>query len=206
MAELVFLEDYKLYKSLTNTTNDELREQLILQVSDVVETYCNRKFTDYASSPGITEYFDARNTEVWLTHFPIIEITYLGVSNDGGLNYTELSEADSAGEGYFLYSEDGKVSTQKEDIPFLYYVRHPYKSLKIIYTAGYSDADALPWDLKMAVMDLVHYYEHSEQTVSKSLNAATLENPMPYNNVNFPPHITRILNNYRIPYAYTDAL
>lgn len=206
MAELAYLEDYKNYKQITNTVDDEKLEYIIGYVSQIVETYCNRNFLDYASSPGLTEYFDARNTEVWLSQFPILQITYLGVSEDAGKTWTELAEDDSAGDGFFVYYENGKVSTQEEDIPFLKYVKHPYRSLKITYTAGYSDADNLPADLKIAIYDLIHYYHKEEYTTSKALNAATLENPAPYNSVNFPPHIVRILNNYRVPYAYTDAL
>jgi hypothetical protein len=206
MAELVYLDEYKIYKGLTSTEDDARREQLILQVSDIVETYCNRKFIDYSASPGITEYYSALNTEVWLTHFPILEVTYVGVSVDGGQTYTELTEDSAEGTGFFVYHDEGKISTQKWDIPFAYYVQHPHKSLKVTYRAGYEGVDNIPLDLKGAIYDLVHYYEHSEHTVSKSLNAATLENPMPYNNINFPPHITRILNQYRVPYNYMDAM
>lgn len=203
MTDLVELEDYKEYKNITSTEEDTRRQILITQVSSLVENYCNRTFLDYASSPGVTQYFSALNTEVWLSHFPVIAVTYLGVSADGGKTYTELSEDDSGGDGFFVYYDSGKISTQKWGIPFLYSVQHPYKSLKITYTAGYTE---IPEDLKLAVFDLIHYYEHEEQTISKALNAATLENPAPYNNINFPPHIVRILNQYRVPYAYTDAM
>lgn len=206
MAELVYLDEYKIYKGLTSTEDDARREQLILQISEIVENYCNRRFVDYASSPGLTEHFSALNTEVWLTQFPVIDVTYVGVSVDGGQTYTELTEDSADGTGFFVYHDDGKISTQKWGIPFAYYVQHPHKSLKVIYRAGYDGVDNIPLDLKTAVYDLVHYYEHSEQTVSKSLNAATLENPAPYNSINFPPHITRILNQYRVPYAYMDVM
>lgn len=206
MAELVYLDEYKIYKGLTSPEDDPRREQLILQVSDIVETYCNRKFIDYAAAPGITEYYNALNTEVYLTYFPVIAIDTLEVSSDGGKTWTELTQDASDDSGFFVMPDIGKVSTQKWDTPFLYAVQHPYRSLRISYRAGYEGPDNLPLDLKTAIFDLIHYYEHSEHTVSKSLNAATLENPMPYNNINFPPHITRILNQYRAPYAYSDAI
>lgn len=206
MAELVYLDEYKTYKGLTSTEDDTRREQLIIQISQIVETYCNRVFIDYAKSPGIMEYFDALNTEVYLTHFPILEVYSVEVSSDGGQNWTELTENATDGSGYFVIPSVGKVSTQKWNTPFLYAVQHPYRSLRITYRAGFDGQDNLPADLKAAIFDLIHYYEHSEHTVSKSLNAATLENPMPYNNINFPPHITRILNQYRVPYTYSDAI
>ena len=206
MTELVYLDDYKVYKGITSSKDDERREQLIFHVSQMVETYCNRVFIDYASSPGITEYFSALNTEVWLTHFPIIDVSYVGVSIDGGKTYTELTEESSTDDGYYLYPEDGKISTQKWGVPFAYYVTHSHKSLKVTYTAGYSSPDALPDDLKAAIYDLLHYYEHEEHTTNKVLNAAVLENPIPFNNVNFPAHIVRILNQYRVNYAYSEAM
>lgn len=206
MTELVYLDEYKIYKGLTSTEDDARREQLIIQISEMVETYCNRTFIDYSSTPGITEYFNALNTEVWLTHFPILDVTYVGVSVDGGQNYTELTQDDPTGMGFFSYPQDGKISTQKWGIPFARYVQHPYKSLMVTYRAGYDGVDNIPQDLKTAIYDLVHYYENNEHTVSKSLNSSTLENPAPYNSINFPPHITRILNHYRVPYNYMDEM
>ena len=194
--------DYRIYKNLSSPEDDSRREDIILKVSQIVETYCNRKFTDYVTTP-ITEHFNAVESEVYVTHFPVINVSYVGVSVDSGVTYTELTQDDTDASGYFVYPEEGKISTQVWGRPFAYYVQHPYKSLRVTYTAGYT---ALPEDLRTAIFDLVHYYEHSEQTVSKSLNAATLENPAPYNSINFPPHITRILNQYRVPYAYSDAM
>ena len=157
--DLVDLEEYKEYKQITEPATDTYRVALINYVSKLVETYCNRKFLEYASSPGITEYHSALTNRVYLDYFPVIDVTSVEVSADAGNTYTALSE------GY-------------QRTPFLYSCDLEYNSFKVSYTAGYTE---LPQDLKLAVFDLVHYYEHDEATVRKQMMGGTLENPIPFN-------------------------
>jgi hypothetical protein len=72
----------------------------------------------------------------------------------------------------------------------------PYRSLEVTYTAGYTN-DTFPEDLKLALMDLVTYYEETESKPTKSMLGGTLDNPLPYLANSFPPHIRRILDLYR---------
>lgn len=199
-SDLVSLSEYKEYKSITNTEEDSKRLALITSVSQMVETYCNRVFLAYWETP-VKEYFSALNTEVYLSHFPIKEIESVKVSADGGLTYTELSYLDPNKNGYLVNKEDGLIYTQYQHKPFLYTVDRTFNSLEVVYTAGYEE---LPLDLKLAIFDLIHYYEHDERTPTKSMMSATMTTAIPYNDYNFPSHITRVLNMYRMPYCYRE--
>ena len=195
MVDLVDLEEYKEYKEITNTESDARRQSLITYASALVENYCNRKFLEYNTNP-LTEYRSALNTEVYLMQFPILTITSVKTSGDGGKTQEVLTEEDTDDTGFYANYEEGIISPQIAGRPFLYYVDHPHKSLEIVYTAGYA---TLPLDLKLAVFDLVHYYEHEESVITKAL-----DNPFAIAQTNFPAHITRVLNLYRVPYAFVE--
>jgi len=196
--DLVELDEYKEYKQLTNVEQDAKRTALIVYVSQLVESYCNRKFIEYASSPGITEYYSALTNRVYVDQFPIINVYSVEVSSDGGQTYTALVENSSEKDGYIVDVDNGVIMTQLQYKSFLSYCDLEYNSFKVSYTAGYEE---LPKDLKLAIFDLIHYYEKEEMSLRKSLMGAQLENPLPFNDAEFPSHIQRILSLYRAPVA-----
>jgi len=200
MTSLVDLQDYKEYKQITETKTDPYREALITYVSTLVENYCNRKFVEYASSPGVIEYHSALTNRVYLNHFPVLEVYSVETSPDSGNTYTALSEGyQSTNDGYLVDYENAIIMTQNQRTPFLYSCDLEYNSFKVSYRAGYETE--IPSDLQLAIFDLVHYYEHEESSVRKTMMGATLENPLAFNDVDFPAHIKRILSLYRAPVA-----
>ena len=74
MTDLVTLAEYKEYKNITSTNRDGKFQSIIKFASALVENYCARKFMDYASSPGITEWFNSDTEIVYLTHFPLLQV------------------------------------------------------------------------------------------------------------------------------------
>lgn len=196
MADLIELSEYKEYKQITSSTRDGKIQNLITQVSALIENYCARKFLDYASSPGVTEWFDSDSEIVYLKHFPLIGVNSVNTSIDGGLTQVALTENSSTADGYFVDLENAAVRTQKIGTKFLSksYYNTPYRSLEINYNAGYTE---VPEDLKLAVIDLVAYYEDQENKPTQALMGATIENPLPYVANSFPPHIRRVLDLYR---------
>jgi hypothetical protein len=195
MTDLISLDCYKAYKDIKSTGRDGKLQNLITQVSALIENYCNRKFIDYSSSPGITEWFDAKTSEVDLTHFPVIAVAGVTTSVDGGITQLALTEASSNYDGYYIDLQNCRILEQK-GLNFLDSYDIPYRSLEITYTAGYSQ-DGIPEDLKLAVQDLVHYYEENESKPTQTLLGGTRDNPLPYTANSFPAHIRRILDLYR---------
>lgn len=199
MTELVRLDDYKVYKNIKSTDRNGKLQSIIIQASALVENYCARTFIDYASSPGITEWFDSHCEIVYLKQYPLIQVNSVNTSVDGGITQVALTENDSSGAGYFVDLENGTVRTQRKGIRFLdkSYYNTEYRSLEINYNAGYADRDSLPEDLKLAVMDIVAYIEDNENKPTQNLLGATIDNPAPYLANSFPPHIRRVLDLYR---------
>ena len=196
MADLIELDEYKEYKQINSSTRDGKIQTLITQVSSLIENYCARSFTEYASSPGVTEWFDSDTEIVYLKHFPLIGVNSVSISIDGGITQETLTESSTDYDGYFVDLENATVRTQKIGNKFLAKGNYntPYRSLEINYNAGYT---TLPQDLRLAVMDLVAYYEDQENKPTQALMGATIENPLPYAANSFPPHIRRILDLYR---------
>lgn len=197
MTDLIELEDYKQYKNITSSTRDGKLQQLITQVSALIENYCNRRFIQYSTTQNAkVEWHDGMTNKVLLNDFPIIAVISVKTSTDGGLTQGDLVEGDSAQDGYFVDLEDGTVMTQKTINNFIDSYDIPYRSLEITYTAGYTK-DTLPEDLKLCVQDLVHYFEANESKPTQALLGATIDNPIPIPSTSFPPDIRRTLDLYR---------
>ena len=194
MTDLITLSDYKEYKTIKSSTKDGETQNLISQISALVENYCNRIFLDYYST-DITEWFDGKTEIVYLKHFPLVSVNHVYTSVNGGATKVELDLVDSSGVGdYFVDYDNETVRTSVAGTKFITTYNTPYRSLEIVYNAGYEE---VPLDLKLAVLDLVAYYLDSESKPTKSLLGATLDNPLPYLANSFPPHIRRVLDLYR---------
>ena len=101
MTDLVRLSDYKEYKNINSTERDGKFQTIITFASALVENYCARKFIDYASSPGVTEWFDSNQEIVQLKHFPLIQVNSVYTSVDGGLTQVALTQDDSNYAGFY---------------------------------------------------------------------------------------------------------
>lgn len=195
MAELISLDCYKEYKEINSTLRDGKLQSLITRVSGLIETYCNRHFTDYATTAKV-EWHDGKTNRIFLEEFPVINVVSVKTSDDGGVTQTTLTEAAADKDGYFVDLEEGEVFTQQTSKYFIDAYDVSYRSVEVEYTAGYAQDD-LPADLELAVLDLVHYYETNENVPSKSLLGGTIDNAQPYLANSFPPQIRRVLDLYR---------
>ncbi len=197
MADLIELDEYKEYKSINNPNNDGKIVSFIAKISTLIQTYCNRQFLDYSSSPDYkTEWFDGKVNAVDLREFPVIQVISVNTSADGGVTQTVLIESSSGKDGYFVDLPMGRVMTQQTTDKFITSYDTPYRSLEIEYLAGYT-VDTLPEDLKLAVLDLVDYYMDEQRHPTKSLMGATIDNPFPSTGGSFPAHVRRVLDLYR---------
>jgi len=197
MTELIDLDCYKDYKGVTSTTRDGKIQSLITQISALIESYCNRKFVEHSTTDTAkVEWFDGKTNLVYLDEFPVISIVSVTTSGNGGVTQTAMTEGASDKTGFFADLEEGTVFTQISVNDFITDYDVSYRSLEITYKAGYTK-DTLPEDLKLVAMDLVAYYENSENKPTQALFGATIDNPQPYAANSFPPHIRRILDLYR---------
>ena len=190
MADLVTLQDYKDYKGITTTDQDVAYEALITQVSTLVKTYCDRTFVDNYSVDKIESYDGFDNSSIFLSEFPVVSITSVTTSTDGGVTVTPFTD-------YYVDNDTGELTTGNGTM-FIQnaYNSIPFKSLTITYMGGFL---TIPDDLKLVVLDIVYYYHSSSFNPNKRLQSASVDTVSfsKLGDSSYPPHIKRVLDMYR---------
>jgi len=191
MLNLITIDEFKNYKNINSEQYDPIINSLIGSVTSFIKGYTNRDLIDYSLTDKV-EYFDATNySEIYPVEFPLLEVTELAVSTDGGVTYTALVENTD----YFVDEENDRIIANTGLQGFVSStIRH--KSGKLTYKGGYINT---PLDLKNAAMDLVQYYKAEEHQPSKSMASANMDNPVGISpGSQLPPHIKRVLDLYRV--------
>ena len=193
MANLIALSAYKEMTGITSTNQDTRITTLITSVSQLVKTYCNNTFVDFASSAK-TEIFNVDYNEhfVQLTETPLIAVTSVSERESPTATYNTLSNnseyyVDSVTDTIFRVDGSGNPKQFESG----------KGAVKVVYTAGYS---TLPQDLELAVMDLITYYLKDERKQRQTIAGASLNNQTSTtqrDNVGFPDHIKRVLDLYK---------
>ena len=194
MTDLIDLDCYKEAKKVSSTTRDGKIQNLITQVSALIENYCNRKFVTYSTTPKV-EWHDAKINKVILKEFPVISVSGVTTSTNGVITQEAVVAADADNVGYLVDIENCELM-KSDGTDFLDSYNIPFRSLEVTYTAGYLQ-DEIPLDLQLATIDLVHYYENEENIPGKSLMGGNIDNAQPYIANSFPPAIRRVLDLYR---------
>ncbi len=198
MANLLTLDDYKLLEGINSTQNDDKFEQLLTSVSVLVRSYTGQEFDTYASGPGKTDVFDIQwdTPYVQLSGTPIISITNVYERSSQGEAYEELFK-DGTNDKYQWYLDnvsDTIIRTTESGK----YRNWPcgVGSVKVTYLSGYTTA---PEDLKLAVADLVTYYQKDEYKQQQTIGSTTREGASntAIGDSGFPDHIRRVLDLYR---------
>ena len=199
--DLITLDEYKTLEGITSTQYDDKFDALITSTSQLVKTYCGTDFVDNTGSPGVAEIFDIQWSTyvVQLRRSPVIQIyevaerssqseAYTVLYRDGQGSPAEYSwYFDSVSDSVFRTNEDGSYKNWPCGVG----------SVKVTYSSGYT---ALPEDLKLAIVDLVTYYNKDEYKERQSLGSTTRESigtSSVRNDPNFPDHIRRVLDLYR---------
>lgn len=195
MTNLITIDEYKTYKGINSDTEDPAISLLIGSVSTFIKEYSNRTFIDFFHTDKV-EYFDAKtHPDYYPDEFPLISVTEVATSVDGGVTFVVLVENTD----YFvsLESESGDNSIiSNTGLAGFVTTNIPFKSGRITYKGGYTTT---PADLKLATMDLVHYYIKEEHAIAKSMAGASVENPVVIiTGSQLPPHIKRVLDLYRV--------
>jgi len=194
MTDLITLDEYKEYKGLTSNKDDLRLQSIITSVSQLVKTYCANSFVDYVEDPKVEYISIPWNTNIiQLTESPIIEIVSVKERATYDSPYIELSS--TAYQYYFDAAIDTIYRTNGGG--YMNWAKGP-GSVRLEYLAGYEE---LPKDLKLGVMDIVVYYDKEEYKERRTLGAVSISNQTTstqWRNVDFPDHIKRILDLYKL--------
>lgn len=178
--QLITLDEYKDYASISSIEYDYRIELILAKVSEYVKTYCNRGFIEYYDkSTGnfipIVEYSNEPGY-YYTSEFPVNSLVSVEYSADNGVTYSPVTAyLDKSKDAVFIDSTDEGIN-----------------AYKITYTGGFKKT---PEDLKLACLDLVDYYYKSENTPRKSSGNNIIEYVM---TSDLPSHIKRVLDLYRV--------
>lgn len=181
--------EYKTHAGIKSTNYDDEIDALIPRVSDFVKNYCRRSFVDYylTTSPKV-EYFNGGFNSLILKETPVNTIVSLEKSTDYGQNYTALTQ-------YTDWVKDGDMIISLQSYGF----EERLRGYKVTYTAGYND---VPFDLELAVMDLISYYRKNDGAVHVNRDITPNVTQIQYvQSTSLPAHIKRVLDQYMADYS-----
>ena len=201
MANLVTLQQYKDFAGITGVAQDAKLNVIIPSVSQAVKTYCGTSFVDYYSTDKV-EYFDIKNNEttaIMVDESPLVSVSQVQERESQDDDYTTLITENSDSSGKYEYVVDTELdtifrTTASADKAF----PKGRKAVKVTYRAGYS---ATPQDLRLACFDMVKYYLKDERKSTMTIAGASVRNEIStslQNNIDFPDHIKRILDFYKV--------
>lgn len=189
-VNLITKAECKAYLGITSGNRDAEIDLLIPKVSKLVQTYCRRGLTEYASASVYTQYSDGGVDKIILDETPAINIISVAQSIDYGQTYTNLVQYTD----WVLGIDDCiyPVNTDKYFKPYM-------RGYKLEYFGGY---DPLPEDIKLAVLDLVEYYMKNNTAVHVNRDVTPNVTQIQYvATSNFPAHIKRVLDQYVADYT-----
>ena len=193
MADLVTVQDYKDAEGLTGAKDDDRLNILVPQISELVKKYCGTSFVDFFSSDKTETFNVTEDTSVIIvSESPLISVTSVKERGSPTESYTTLT----VNEDYYVDTTFDAVRRIVGNGTKNY--QKGFGAVQIAYRSGYS---AVPSDLKLAVMDLITYYLRDEHKSRRTIQGATLESQgssSVRNNTDFPDHIKRVLDLYRV--------
>ena len=191
--DLISLEDFKILGEITSNQHDAKLEELIDSVSQLVKTYCGQSFLDFYDTDKTEFFTKPYGTYILeLTESPVISIVSVEERGSPTTDYSTLTVntdfvLDSTTDS--IYRMTGASFKNWETTP---------NAVKVVYKAGY---EALPQDLRLAVVDLIMYYHKNEQKQRQTIAGATIQNQSTTSqrdSVAFPDHIKRVLDLYKV--------
>lgn len=207
-ADLVTLAEVKQYAGINSTNQDTSISTLIPMVSAFVKNYCNRSFVDHYGT-ALVEVVSGGGSYIYLNEAPIRDITSVEYSVNFGATYAPLTplvdyvhdvDADRIQALGFTnvsdYNSPPFVATIQNTPTFVsqpIFRKHP-NGYRVTYRAGYP---SVPSDLKLAVIDLVMYYQRNDMAVKSPKSTGSTTAAVEYiTNANLPHHIRRVLDMY----------
>ena len=201
MANLVTLREYKDFAGLTGVSEDAKLNVIIPSISQAVKSYCGSSIVDYYAT-NKTEYFDITDDmtyQIMVDESPIVQVVSVEERDSQAAAYVTLISENSDSSNKYDYVVDTETdmiirTTSTGDK----YFPKGRKAVKVTYRAGYAST---PADLKLACFDLVKYYLKDERKQAMTIQGAQVQNPVSTSlrdNIDFPDHIKRILDFYKV--------
>jgi len=184
---LVTLEEYKEYYKISSAEGDDRLSSMIDLVSELVEVYLSRNI---ASEVYSDVYLELLGSSVYTPNFPIESISLLEYFDKSTETWVAIDSAN-----YFVEEDNGIIEILDSSILSLISGKRR-KPVRVSMTAGYS---IVPSDLKLAVFDLITYYNKRQQTPVRNMSGQGVDTTAGLNGSEMPAHIKRVLSLHRLP-------
>lgn len=183
--DLITLQEYKTYASITGTTQDAQITAMIPRISSFVKQLCRRTFVDYVEDARVDVYRGG-TTKLMLRETPLLSMQAVEFSYDYGSSYTSLVEYTD----YVVDAEDSSV----ELLQAYYKSFNQANAFRLTYTCGY---EVLPQDLKLAVLDTLMHQIRNDGAIHSTKGVGSNTTLMDYLiGDQLPAHIRRTLQLY----------
>lgn len=187
LADTTFITvaDVKTHLDISVSTWDTVIENLINMCTQYAMNYCGgRRFIAPASDE--TEYYDGDDKGmIFLDSWPVQSIT--SVSYASGDYDNQTWTAYNAASDYRRDMKRGILHFGGLD--------RGVQNIRVIYTAGYADSDAVPWDLKLGIIEAVS--KEFDRRKSQGVSAESVGGASVTWSMKWDPNLTTILDNYR---------
>ena len=137
---MVAIEDVEEYLGITSGTGGSVLASLVAEVSRNCAKFTGR--TDWGGSSSRTEYHHGGNAWIAPRYWPITSVT--SISDDPQHDWASSSDLD-AGDYYVSTDDSGMIWLEGQ-----HHTTNGQKSVKLVYTAGYTSTSAIPADLRLA--------------------------------------------------------
>jgi hypothetical protein len=185
--ELITRTEYKAYAGIASTNSDTEIDSLLPKVSELVKTYCRRRFNEFIAVDK-TQVFSGDTDTLILQEEPVITVTSVEISTDYGQTWTALTQ----------YTDWVLDNNEILELTTGYWTK-VVRGYRVRYRCGYA---TVPDDLKLAVLDLVTYYRQNDASVHSTKAPGTNSVQIEYiSTTSLPAHIKRILDFYVADYT-----
>ena len=195
----VTVQEYKDYFNMGANPAEDTRIQLLIDsVSSLVQAYLK---IDAAGGQNITETIsvDYDTDKIFLSNYPINALSLVvsetgRITTDSTIHVPLTGSVDYTADAtqgilYRNYTPGGFASWPISPIG---YVTASYTTVPK-WSGGMS---GIPADLKLAVIQLVHYYFKEDYRQSKSIQGSSVVNNLASFDSDFPKHIQVLLDRY----------
>jgi len=189
--KLVSAANVRTYLNFTSTNQDTLIEELIEQVSEDIQSHCDRTFTE---GTDVLEYPIGGGKYLSLKRFPITSVSHVRYNTD--FDFTDSGDD--------VDSDSYTISGDFDDLGLIFFKGYKWHnaegSLQVKYTGGYADtADILnvPDDLKKACIMQVAYLMDRRKSMGVR-NASGQEGSLNFESgYDFLPTVLGMVDRYR---------
>ena len=193
MSDLITAADLKTEVGVAGTGKDSQITGICGRVTQVIEDYCHRVFV---TAGAITEYHSLTHStpDIYLSQWPIIAVTSVGESAVWPRDYSAALVAET---DYHAVKPEARL--ERWNTGGRGYWQPGHRTVKVVYTAGYASAAAVPKAITDVALRLgaLLWREIDKQMQGISSASDAMGNVTRFTHARLTPEMKEALNPHR---------